>query len=317
MQLILKTIGGDSAGKKILLRCGQVASVGRTDWADFCVPDDPSMAEFHFEVSCEANKCTLTDRDGNGVKIEGEPVTMSDLKSGQRIEAGSTLFEVEIIGEIAEPAACCSGHGQVHETNNDESPVDVATSAPEMPMEPSPTTVEEYCEVLELGDAAKAAVNEQQLASPFDLLETLIRDDHFPDALCLTAGLLPKRDAILWGIECLRSGERKLTDADQAAAAAVDEWLAEPSEANRRAAEAVAKANEYDGPFSWLAMAVFWSEGSMSPEGQPGVAPLWQLTAKGVIAALTLAATKDPKNAYSHYASFIQASQERLAAVAS
>lgn len=317
MQLILKTIGGDSAGEKILLRCGQVASVGRTDWADFCVPDDPSLAEFHFEVSCQVNKCTLTDRDGHGVKIEGEPVTVSDLKSGQRIEAGSTLFEVEIIGEIAEPVACCSGQEQVEEAASDDGLVDPATATPEVPLEPSPKTVEEYCEVLELGHAAKMALDEHKLTSPYDLLETLIRGKHFPDALCLTAGLLSKRDSIQWGIECLRAGGCTLTEADQAAATVVDEWLAEPSDANRRAAESVAKANEYDGPFSWLAMAVFWSEGSMSPEGQPGVAPLWQLTAKGVIAALTLAATKDPKNAYSHYASFIQASQERLAAVAS
>ncbi|MFC1757298.1 FHA domain-containing protein [Planctomycetota bacterium] len=315
MQLILKTIGGDSSGKKLLLRQGQVASVGRTDWADFSVPGDPSLAEFHFEISCGANNCEINDRDGNGIQVDGKSVSSASLKNGQQIEAGSTLFEVEILGAVPEPDSCCGDDANYEDPHREELSPDVTPPA-EMTTEPNPSSAAGYLVALDLGEEAKALLDQHKAESPFELLDQLIQKKCVTGTLGLTAGLLPKHAAIQWGVDCVRSVSRERSEKDEAAVAVVEKWLADPNERNRRAAESIAKENEFSGPADWLAMAAFWSEGSMSPEGQPSVLPPWYLTAKGVMAALTLTATKEPAKTSAHYESFIEKSQEFLAVTA-
>ena len=91
------------------------------------------------------------------------------------------------------------------------------------------------------------------------------------------------------------------------------EWLEEPTEETRRAAEAIATANEFNGPFSWIAIAAFWGSGSIAPAGQQAVAAPWYLTARGVVAGLILAATAIPETAHASYSQFIEIGHEQLA----
>ena len=317
MQLVLRVVGGDANGKRLLLRHGQVAKIGRTDWADFSVPSDTSMAEIHFEVGCDVGGCSIADPDGNGTKLDGTAIDHAALSHGQQIKAGNTSFQVEIVGAECEmdPVVDCEGQA-VPASDSSESQHEETVSPDQTVASPAPEAAVEYCELLELSDDAKSLLPCIASNSPFELLDALITNGRYADALCLSAGLLSNRDAVSWGAECLRSTGRELSESEQSAAQAVDDWLADPSEENRRAAEAVAKANEFEKPFSWLAMAAFWSNGSMSPVGQPEVPTLWQLAAKGVSAALTLEATGDPTSAESQYATFLELAQAHLKASA-
>jgi hypothetical protein len=69
-------------------------------------------------------------------------------------------------------------------------------------------------------------------------------------------------------------------------------WLKEPSEQNRRAAMAAAEIDEMQSAASWVAMAAFWSEGSLAPPELPEVPPDDRLTSQGVIAALLITAAQ-------------------------
>ena len=50
-------------------------------------------------------------------------------------------------------------------------------------------------------------------------------------------------------------------------------WVEEPGETRRRRCEAAAGKTKFDGPGSWLAMAAFWSGGSIAPDDMGDVPP--------------------------------------------
>ncbi len=85
------------AGRKTWLSQGQTVRVGRTDEADFVVPDDPQLAPAHFALRCEASECYVEDLDsGTGTRVNGEGVVDAVLNDGDLIEAGETTFVVQI-----------------------------------------------------------------------------------------------------------------------------------------------------------------------------------------------------------------------------
>ena len=96
MQLILRVTGGPAAGRKFLLRQGQIAKVGRTEWTDFGLPQDAALDEYHFLVSCQTSGCGVADLEGesdtllNGTPIPQSP--LSPLRHGDQIQAGESTF---------------------------------------------------------------------------------------------------------------------------------------------------------------------------------------------------------------------------------
>ena len=82
--------------------------------------------------------------------------------------------------------------------------------------------------------------------------------------------------------------------ADPAAAKAVaiaEGWVKDPSEANRRAAEAAANAAGYGTAAGSLAAAAFWSGGSIAPAKHETVPPKEELTGIAVAGAILLASS--------------------------
>jgi hypothetical protein len=67
-------------------------------------------------------------------------------------------------------------------------------------------------------------------------------------------------------------------------------WAAEPTEENRRAAGTAAEATNFDGAASWMAVAAFWSGGSLAPPDLPEARPGPELTARAITGALLMAA---------------------------
>jgi len=95
MRLVLQVKPG---GRKTWLSQDQKVRVGRTDEADFVVPDDEELSVLHFAVRCGANECFVKDLSGAGTSVNGESVSGAEaaLNDGDEIQAGQTKFAVHI-----------------------------------------------------------------------------------------------------------------------------------------------------------------------------------------------------------------------------
>src|SRR5262245_66298263 len=95
MQLTLQITAGPHAGRKVLLRSGQVARIGRTEWADFSFPRDAELADVHFAVQCQLSAARIrklaTDKP---LAVNAKEVSEVDLQPGDTIQAGQSAFLV-------------------------------------------------------------------------------------------------------------------------------------------------------------------------------------------------------------------------------
>ena len=149
---------------------------------------------------------------------------------------------------------------------------------------------------LPLSDAAKALLRPDQSARQY--FDALAQHPALAeDAIRFLAAALPKREAVLWALACVRSVLPKPSPEAAKALACADAWVKDPSDANRRACGAAAEAAGHGTAPGCLADAAFWSGGSLSAPHLPPVPPRDDLTAAGVTGALLLAAVTDPARA--------------------
>ena len=100
MQLVLQRIEGEHAGRRIVLRPGQAASVGRTEQADFSFPDDPEMSAVHFSVRCVDRQWRIDDLNSTGgTWVNGQRVSQEWLGHADQVRAGRSLFVVQLGGQ--------------------------------------------------------------------------------------------------------------------------------------------------------------------------------------------------------------------------
>ena len=99
MRVILELQSGACSGRKAWMKAGQIIQVGRTERADFVVPDDAQISSLHFALECERHSCLLRDlNSANGTNLNGERVTRASLHDGDVIVAGQTRFSVRVEG---------------------------------------------------------------------------------------------------------------------------------------------------------------------------------------------------------------------------
>lgn len=132
--------------------------------------------------------------------------------------------------------------------------------------------------------------------SPRRFVDKLLAEGLSEDAISFLAYALPRRDALRWALGCVRAVTPEKAPKEVAAAiAAADAWIAEPSEERRRASMAAAEEATYGTPSGCLALAVFFSEGSLSPPEAPPVPVGEWFCARTVAAAILLASmAKEP-----------------------
>jgi hypothetical protein len=126
---------------------------------------------------------------------------------------------------------------------------------------------------------------------PLDFARRLVARAHRFDAIVYTACLLPRRETVWWGCQCVRALQGNRTDD---ALLAAEAWVREPEETQRRAALEIAASSDTGVATTWLALAAGQSGGSIAPEGAHPVAPPPHATALGVKAAVILAIVKRP-----------------------
>jgi hypothetical protein len=132
--------------------------------------------------------------------------------------------------------------------------------------------------------------------TPEQLVEVLVESGLYLDAIDFLAHALPKREAVWWA--CL--GVRHALGADLppkefAALKAAVEWVLEPDEPKRRAAQAAGEAADFGTAAGCAALAVYGSGGSLTPPDLPEVPPEPFMTAKAVSGSLAMASVQgDP-----------------------
>lgn len=128
-------------------------------------------------------------------------------------------------------------------------------------------SIEELCEV-----AGAAAPAQPTTASEF--AGSLLSEGLHPETVRLVAATMDQKAAIEWACACAKTMERPARNAKQdAALAAAEKWLKEPSDDNRRTAKELAEAAGLGTPEGAVAMAVFFSGGSLTPKGVQEVPP--------------------------------------------
>jgi len=114
------------------------------------------------------------------------------------------------------------------------------------------------------------------------------------DAILFISHLLPRRESVWWGIQCVRA-LMAWDDADEALRAA-ETWVRTPEDDNRRAALGIANDSDRRKPTTWLAFAAGWSGGSLLGEDQKPVPPPPGACAMAANTAIMLAvAAGDPR----------------------
>lgn len=133
--------------------------------------------------------------------------------------------------------------------------------------------------------------------APDDFISGLRGEAAQDTALHFLSFALPKREAAWAACLCTRAVLEKGKNDNPAEALALQQaqaWVFEPNDANRRAAWTAAEAAGFDNPASWCALAVFWSGGSMAPEGCADVLPEAHLCGTAAIGAIRMALERLP-----------------------
>jgi hypothetical protein len=168
----------------------------------------------------------------------------------------------------------------------------------------------EICRRFEVGDDARALLRDDLTADAY--VERLIAKQLYDDALKFVAHSLPKREAVWWGCLCVWKMRRPNPPEKEAGALdAAVHWVIEPAEEHRRLAETAGQKAGADTPSGALALAAFWSEGSMAPAGQPEVAPPPYLAGQTLAAVLDLVlAEAEGDRRADHQSQFLQLGRE-------
>lgn len=144
---------------------------------------------------------------------------------------------------------------------------------------------------LPLSEAAQQLLNTCDTARRF--IRELQQQGLESDGLKVLPHLLPHRVSVWWGCLCAWDAQRSHSaDAHHLAIEAVVRWVLLPSETNRRTCEHFGRALGLGVSPGALAMAAFWSTGSMSAPEFPHVAPPTELTSQVIGGVLHMAAVE-------------------------
>ena len=126
---------------------------------------------------------------------------------------------------------------------------------------------------------------------PLAFARRLVNSARPIDGVAFCAYLLPRREAVWWGCQCVRA-LLELQNGGDAALRAAEAWVREPEEETRRAALELGRVEDRRAPTTWLARAAGWSGGDIAASGLRPIPAPPHLTAKAVLAAIVLAGAR-------------------------
>jgi hypothetical protein len=126
---------------------------------------------------------------------------------------------------------------------------------------------------------------------PDAYISELIDEGHVKDAVRVLSALLPAREAIWWAWMCART-----TAGDGAppevvtALSTIEKWLRDPTDENRRAAMEAGENADLATPAGCVALATFFSGGSIAPPELDPIAPPPFVAGKTLATAILISA---------------------------
>ncbi len=136
----------------------------------------------------------------------------------------------------------------------------------------------------------------QECPGEMDVLNVLMDAKELDLAVKFLALGLPKKEAIWWSCVCVEAVDKNPDPNTVGAFKLVNDWARASTEEKRRAAKRISDVLGLYTPMGWVTTAIFWSGGSLAPEGKPPVEPPPMMCGHAVSNAVSMAAenTGDP-----------------------
>src|SRR5712664_3820485 len=105
MRVTLKVLAGPYAGRAFTFDQHDTFLIGRSDTAHLYLPEDKFFSRHHCLLEIAPPRCFLRDLGStNGTFVNGQRVPEAFLRSGDRIQGGQTVLQVEVQTEQPAPA---------------------------------------------------------------------------------------------------------------------------------------------------------------------------------------------------------------------
>lgn len=136
-------------------------------------------------------------------------------------------------------------------------------------------------------------VQARGLEQPVHLVSRLLTEQHFGSAVTFLAHSFQKNIAVSWCFDCLSDLPVSWSQPELQVLGRVESWMSEPSQERRRQHGDDLNVLGVKSPVAWLGQAVFWSGGSITPEGTPDVSASPGLFGQAISGAVQLAGLVD------------------------
>jgi serine/threonine-protein kinase len=95
--VVLEVVGGPHAGRSFPLAGHAVFTVGRLPGQHVCLPDDPYLGRAHCLVEVNPPLARVVDLGSrSGTFVNGRQVPQAELRDGDEVRAGKTVFRVRV-----------------------------------------------------------------------------------------------------------------------------------------------------------------------------------------------------------------------------
>jgi len=102
MIVTLRVIAGPHTGRVFSFSEHETFLIGRSEAAHFCLPDDRFFSRHHCLLEIAPPQIFIRDLGStNGTYVNGKRIEAVHLKSGDRIQGGETILEVDVSAESA------------------------------------------------------------------------------------------------------------------------------------------------------------------------------------------------------------------------
>ncbi|MEZ5425582.1 MAG: FHA domain-containing serine/threonine-protein kinase [Pyrinomonadaceae bacterium] len=124
MRVTLRVIAGPQSGRVFTFDQHETFMIGRSEAAHFCLPHDRFFSRHHCLLEIAPPQCFLRDLGSlNGTFVNGIKVETAHLKSGDRIQGGETVLEVQVKTDAKTP----TNDEFIHTTSDTETVPSVIT----------------------------------------------------------------------------------------------------------------------------------------------------------------------------------------------
>lgn len=167
-------------------------------------------------------------------------------------------------------------------------------------------TARAICEASDVSEEGLALFDEAKGARAF--VDALISGDHHLDTVRFLAHGLPPREGVWWAWWCARRGAGDAPPAEIVACLdATKQWIADPTDKNRRAAMEHAEAVDFGTAAGCAGLSAFLCGDSLAPPDLEKVPPAEYASAKAVGGAVMLAAlVTEPEKAPEKFRAYIE-----------